>query len=156
VIVVADASPINYLLLTGYIEVVPKLFERVAFPLAVHRELLHSGSPQLVRAWASQLPSWCEVIVKEEKPDPELIKLDAGERAAIQLAAELEADFLLIDERAGRRAAIAKGLPVIGVLGLLDRADRRGLLDLRDALRKLDRTNFRIAPQLKAAYLRRP
>lgn len=38
-LVVADTGPINYLLLIGYIEILPPLFERVFMPKAVYDEL---------------------------------------------------------------------------------------------------------------------
>lgn len=42
-----------------------------------------------------------------------------GEAEAIELAKELRADRLLIDERKGRRLAVAEGVPVIGLLGVV-------------------------------------
>jgi predicted nucleic acid-binding protein len=55
-IVVADTSPINYLLLTRKIEVLPQLFGRVIVPEAVFRELSDSLAPQPVRNWVARLP----------------------------------------------------------------------------------------------------
>jgi predicted nucleic acid-binding protein len=51
-----------------------------------------------------------------------------GEAAAIQIAGELKADLLLIDERIGRREASRYGVPVVGALGVLLEAFRRGLI----------------------------
>ena len=56
--VVADTSPINYLLATGYIEVLPNLYGQVILPAAVHGELLDRGSSDTVRRWAIALPAW--------------------------------------------------------------------------------------------------
>jgi hypothetical protein len=44
------------------------------------------------------------------------------------LALDYEADFLIIDERLGRELAAARGLSVIGVLGILRESYRRGLI----------------------------
>ena len=41
----------------------------------------------------------------------------------------IHADLLLIDERAGFRAAKKRGLCVTGTLGVLDLAAKRGLID---------------------------
>jgi predicted nucleic acid-binding protein len=54
--------------------------------------------------------------------------VDQGEAEAIELAKELHADRLLIDERKGRKLAADEGVPVIGLLGVVLLAKRRGLV----------------------------
>lgn len=54
--------------------------------------------------------------------------MDEGEAAVIQLALELQVEWVCIDERKGRRAALAVGLSVVGALGLLARAKTLGLV----------------------------
>jgi predicted nucleic acid-binding protein len=49
-IVVADTSPLNYLILIGHVDVVPVLFDRIVAPPAVVRELTHPHSPPSVHA----------------------------------------------------------------------------------------------------------
>ena len=66
--------------------------------------------------------------------------LDQGEAEAIELAKELHADFLLIDERKGRRLAAQEGVPVIGLLGVVLLAKRRGLIPSARALMAALRT----------------
>ncbi len=85
-IVVADTSPLNYLVLIGEIQLLPTLYERVLIPEEVHRELQRLQTPPSVQAWAAKLPSWCEVRVVTSTADPALSELDPGERDAIQLA----------------------------------------------------------------------
>jgi len=48
-VVVADASPINYLVLIGQIEILPRLYTRIVIPSAVLGELKHPVAPELVR-----------------------------------------------------------------------------------------------------------
>ena len=70
-------------------------------------------------------------------PDSSLVKLDAGERDAITLATELQADQLIVDDREGRREAERRGIPAIGTLGVLREAATLKLLDIRVAVERL-------------------
>lgn len=147
-IVVADTSPINYLLLLGHIEILPKIYGEVFIPQAVLNELQDSDAPAIVRAWASAPPPWLQISRIAYQPDPLLDLLDRGERDAILLAESIKADRLVIDDLDGRREAANRKLPVIGTLGILAEAARRNLLDLPQALAALQTTNFHAAPAL--------
>ncbi len=142
-IVVADTSPLNYLVLIGEIDILPKLYVRVLIPPAVLAELNHRGTPIAVREWISATPHWLEV--RQPKEPLRLPQLDPGETEAIALAAELAADVILIDEMAGRREAERQGLLVAGTLSVLDDADRVGLLNFEEAITALQSTSFRVS-----------
>jgi predicted nucleic acid-binding protein len=60
-IVVADTGPLNYVILIGAIELLPKLFKAVLMPEAVRTELRHPGASPLVRIWAAEPPAWLQV-----------------------------------------------------------------------------------------------
>ena len=60
-VVVADAGPLNYLVLTGDIGLLPKLFATVLVPTAVRDELTDRDTPEAVRAWMSKPPVWLEI-----------------------------------------------------------------------------------------------
>lgn len=49
-LVVGDTEPLNYLVLIGRIDILPKLFEKVLVPQAVCNELRHPAAPPRVRA----------------------------------------------------------------------------------------------------------
>ena len=91
-IVVADTSPINYLILIGGIEILTKMYGKVVIPHAVCEELLRPSAPETVRNWTRHPPDWLEVRTPVHAPDTTLATLDPGERDAILLAAELSAD----------------------------------------------------------------
>ena len=147
-LVVADTSPIFYLLSVGQIELLPRLFKKVFVPDAVHKELCHPTAPAALRAWLDEDPPWLEIIPVDLIDDPALRSLGAGERAAITLALSLHADLILIDERKGTSAAIAKGFEVTETLGILRLAAQGGLIDLADTIMKLKRTNFRYRQEM--------
>lgn len=153
-IVVADTSPLNYLILIEEVDILTKIYGKVVIPRAVQEELLRSSAPLAVRKWMSQSPSWLEVRSPTNAPDPSLASLDPGERDAITLAAELCADRLIVDELRGRYEAQKRGIPVTGTLGVLREAAVLGLLDLRNAVKRLETTNFHIAPEVLAHLLK--
>jgi predicted nucleic acid-binding protein len=101
-IVVADTSPLNYLLLIDEIDLLPALFGRVILPHAVFEELQHPKTSLRVRQWVADLPAWLEVRKVASIANPALMGLDVGEREAIQLALELGINIVLIDEADGR------------------------------------------------------
>ncbi|QHN03121.1 DUF3368 domain-containing protein [Granulicella sp. WH15] len=154
-IVVADTTPLNYLVLIDEIELLPAIFGTVLIPEAVLRELLHPKTPAKVREWIGSPPKWLEVRAVVAEMLPQLMDLDPGEREAIQLALEVGADAILIDEADGRRHAERLQLEVRGTLGVLERAAKLGKTDLLSALDRLDKTSFRLSPALRAAFLKR-
>jgi predicted nucleic acid-binding protein len=76
-------------------------------------------------------------------------RLDLGECAAIILAEELSANQLLLDDLAGRREAQARGLPVIGTVGIVLLAKERGLIfSVTEVLDELIANGTRIGQRL--------
>jgi len=143
-LVVADTGPLNYLVLTGDIELLPKLFGCVLAPQAVCDELADRDAPAEVREWVAQNPAWLEVRPDPDtRPDDAMTPiLDQGERAAIALALVVKADLVLLDDREGVAIARREGLVVTGTLGVLDLAARRGMVDLAEAFARLKATSF--------------
>ena len=90
-IVIADASPINYLILIQEIDVLPRMYGQIIIPESVCEELSRLLAPESVRLWVSRPPAWLDIRRPTAAPDPELSKLDVGERDAILLAEELGA-----------------------------------------------------------------
>jgi predicted nucleic acid-binding protein len=152
-VVVSDTSPLHYLILCGAETLLPRLFSQVVIPPTVFRELQQPNTPAPVRQWAGSLPAWAAVQT------PRTINLsldvDAGELEAICLAREINASAVLMDDRAGRNAAIHCGLAVIGTIGLLEQAAARKLLDLPQVMERLRQTNARLNPDLVKAALER-
>ena len=147
-IVVADTSPLRYLILIEEIRVLPALYGRVIVPPGVVEELNQERTPSVVRTWLSARPEWLHVQTPQQALPSLQAVLGAGEREAIALAEELSADALLMDDRDGRREAERRSLDVLGTLRVLADGAEHGLLNLRVALERLRLTNFRADEQL--------
>lgn len=146
--VIADTSPLNYLILIGRVDVLRDLYGQVIIPDAVFNELQNPKTPETVRNWAANYPDWFIVKTVTIQLSEELLDLHIGEAEAITLAQELNAELLIIDERKGREIAFRHGFEVTGILGVLRDAAARNLLDLKAAFNDLQKTSFRVSPQL--------
>lgn len=144
--VVADTTPLNYLIQIGQTDVLLLLFGEVMIPEAVLVELQHPKAPLKVSTWLQSLPNWLQIVKVVLVDDS--IQLGKGESEAISLAIEKNVPIVLMDERRGRAAAEARGLLPIGTLNILDLADERGHLDGWVALDALRQTTFRADNQL--------
>ncbi len=101
--------------------------------------------------WAASPPSWLNV--KEPAANDTSFPLGPGETAAILLAEELKADWLLIDERDGRELARQRGLSVVGTLAVLSEAADVDLIPLPEVLDRLQATSFHVSQKLIQAVL---
>ncbi|MGB9032708.1 MAG: hypothetical protein WCC27_21465 [Acidobacteriaceae bacterium] len=146
-IVIADTSPLNYLVLSGYENLLPQLFGRILVPQGVVDELSAAKAPNIVRNWIAQPPDWIEIRLVSAI-DPEIAFLGKGEQEGITLARGLNADLILIDDAPARQEAEKRNLTVTGTLGVLQRAALVNLIDLPEALARLRSTNFFIGPSL--------
>jgi len=148
-IVVADSSPLHYLILLEQTELLHRLYERVLIPDAVAAELCAVASPRKVSQWVSDHPSWLSVV---EVPAEDIAsvsdELDLGERAAIALAELTRAELLLIDESAGRAEARRRRLRVTGTLGVLRTGAEAGFVNVKEVVSRLEATNFYVDQSL--------
>jgi predicted nucleic acid-binding protein len=142
-LVVADSSPLHYLVLLGQHELLRQLFDSIVIPPKVAEELSQPSTPPEVLEWIRSPPAWLSV---DDRPlGARIPNLDPGEADAIALALALHADVLLIDEHRGRAEARRLGLQPLGVVGVLERAATMDLVDLASVLNQLvTTTNFRI------------
>jgi predicted nucleic acid-binding protein len=155
-IVIADTSPLNYIVLIGEVEILHRPYGRVVIPEAVWRELQHSQTPAAVAEWIARRPAWLEVERTTIPSDAGLRLLAKGEREAIILAQQHGQDaLLLMDEGKGRREAIRHNLRITGTLGVLNDAASRGWVDLPSAFERLRQTTFRASPSLLQSLLDR-
>ena len=152
-IVVADTSPLNYLIQIECENLLPQHYGRILVPIGVMRELGQAGAPARVLAWGNQLPAWVDVRTSVSPSEFAVAFLGLGEREAIQLAEEEHADLLLIDERKGQQEARRRGLRTTGTLRVLLDAGEFGLIDPGKFYRRLiAETTFRTWAKLEAHF----
>ena len=147
-IVVADTSPLNYFIRIEKISIIEALYGKILIPHAVVDEMLARKAPAPVRAWAQHLPHWVEILSPTKILIGSVSGLDPGETEAIAIALEVHAEWLLIDDAAGRDEATRRGLQTVGTLGILRNAHRLGLLDLRTSLSQLQASGFHVSQRL--------
>jgi hypothetical protein len=126
---VSDTSPLSYLSRLNRLNLLPQLFETVALPPEVLREW-ERDVPSTAARRLAQNSGWLRVITPTNQAEVMTLEehVDRGEAEAIVLAEELKADLLLIDDEDGRELAQGRGLAITGVLGVLLRAKRVGLI----------------------------
>jgi predicted nucleic acid-binding protein len=150
VIVVSDTSPISELAKVGRLTILFDIYGRIFVPQEVYSEVISGTHPAVA---AVQAAHWILVHPVTAAEKVATIRattgLGPGECAAIVLAGELEADRLLIDDRAARREARARGLPLIGTVGTIVLAKQQGFIsDVHEVLDELIACGMRISQQL--------
>ena len=153
-IVVSDTSPICYLLLIDQIEILPTLYGVIIIPQAVADELSADNAPSIVKKWIAHPPEWLQIQVIAIPQNVDLEKLDRGEREAISLAEQRNADLVILDDKAARRAALERGLRIIGLIGILKDAAQSELIDLEIVFTQLREVGFWVMPSLLERLLR--
>lgn len=129
-VIVSDTTAISNLIQFGEIQLLQKIFGEIIIPRTVQKELLKLKSHSILVNKFIHF-DWVTVKNSTQSPNFKQLKkvLDDGEAEAISMAIELKADFLIIDEKEGRRIASEKDLKVIGTLGVLIEARKRGFIE---------------------------
>lgn len=149
-IVVSDTTPISELAKIGRLTLLRDVYQRVIIPQEVYDEVM--AGPGAIQT-AMQSARWIEVLTVSDASKVLALytstRLGLGECAALSLADEIRAQRLLIDDRAGRREALRRGLPVTGTIGTLLVAKQLAIIpNIRDVLDDLRDHGTRISEQL--------
>lgn len=154
-IVICDSAPLFALAVCGQLHLLEKLYDEVLIPKAVYQEATVPGKPH-----ADNIAEWAQGKVVEIT-DTELFRaiklaLHKGEAEAITLYKEKSADFLLIDEKKGRKVAEYYDVKIIGTIGLLLKAKQEGIVPrIKPFIELLQQSTIRIAPELYQKALER-
>jgi predicted nucleic acid-binding protein len=153
--VVCNSGPLITLSKLSKINLLKELYGTIIIPEKVRYEIVIQGRGA---AGAEEVAnaSWINVQTVKNKLAVELLRerLDAGESEAIVLAMESKADLLLMDEARGRRISEGRGIKLIGTLGLLAVAKKRGLItQIKPLLEQLITVGFYMSSDLYQAML---
>ena len=154
--VVSNTSPLTNLAAIDQFNLLRDLFGHIHISRAVESELFYGG-----QSWPGaqqiQQSGWIEIRNVSDRHIVDALRLefDSGEAETITLALQLEADLVLLDELAGRRAARHFGLEVMGVVGMLVRAKKVGLIgEIRPLVNALrEQAGFYLSPAVVAHAL---
>jgi len=161
--VVSDTGPLIWLARYGRLDILRALYGVICIPRSVYVEAVERGSlkgfPDSRVIGGAVADGWIEVrdasegsIERVRGVEERLkIRLGAGEREAIALALDLSAEILLTNDELAYRVAKLFGLTPRGVLYLLLRGVREGLLGGEEAwklLNKMVEDGFWISPTL--------
>jgi predicted nucleic acid-binding protein len=125
-LVIADSGPIFSLAIIDKFELLDSLFDEVKISKAVWEEIsVDETKPFYDRIW-----KYFKNKVEQVKGFNELtFIMDYRESESVILYRELQADFLLIDDKKARKIAENLNVKCIGTLGLLSVAKDKGLID---------------------------
>lgn len=127
-IVISDTSAITNLAAIGHLLLLKQLYGTVVIPEAVYKEL--KKKPLSAGGVEAKTFDWIQIrpVSNRTMVNEFLQSLDIGESEAITLAIELNADLVLLDERAAREVAENRNVQLTGVLGVLLAAKEQGLI----------------------------
>ena len=156
--VVSDTSPVLNLAIINELSLLRRQFREIWIPPTVLEELRPEQDLPGSQAVREAIQTgWIRVEGVKDQTLAHVLQrdLDKGEAEAIALALQLKAEWILLDERGGRRVAKSLGLKVTGVLGILLRAWREGdLPSLQRTVEELrEKAGFRIRGELFADLL---
>jgi len=157
--VVSNTSPILNLAIIGELSLLRDQFEEILIPGAVLEELrVEENLPGSEGVRDAIKSGWIRIEAVKQDPLVKVMQrdLDKGEAEAIGLAIQINAEWVLMDERDGRKAAKSMELKVVGVLGSLLKAQCEGRLrSLKQAMDRLrEKAGFYARADLYSAIIR--
>ena len=155
--IVSNTTPLIGLASIGRFDLLRQLFGEICIAQAVYDEAVVAGREVGGAKREVSAAAWIKRIEIKDRLAVEVLldEIDLGEAETIVLARELGADWVLMDEKKGRRKLTEMGLPKIGTVGLLLKAKQVGLLGaIRPELEQLHQLGFSISQTVIDAVLR--
>lgn len=155
-IIVSNTTPLVGLASIQRFDLLQRLFGEVYIPQAVYDEAVVKGREEGGAKREVSGAKWIRVVQVKDRSAVEMLldEMDLGEAEAIVLAREIGADWVLMDEKKGRRKLSQMGINKIGTLGILLKAKQLGLLPvIRPEIEKLRQHGFSISQDVIDAVL---
>lgn len=154
-LIICDASPLILLAKINHAGLLFKMAGEVWIPDVVWDEITRKSGSQPEIPLLMSLFSPCVKSVDQPLQAAFQTQVDAGEAAALALAARNPGALLLMDDRRGRLLAQHHGLRCLGTLGLLARAKRQGIItEVKPLLKSLRGHGMFLSPELEQETLR--
>jgi len=150
-IVVSDTTPLIGLASIGRLKLLQTLFGEVYIPQAVFDETVTFGREESRAKEEVSNAAWIHIVEVKDRLAVNVLldEMDLGEVETIVLASEMNADWVLMDEKKGRRKLTQLNIPKIGTLGILLKAKQLGLINsLRLEIENLQNIGFGISQAL--------
>lgn len=124
-IVVSDSGPIFYLAILDKLNLLVELFEEIYIPNAVWIEITRVQSTE----YYPKIIDFFKDKIKEISGFNDLIfVMDYGESESVILYKNINASFLLIDDKKARSIAENFDIQCIGTIGILSTSREKGLI----------------------------
>lgn len=138
-LIISDTSCIIALTKIDKLDLLKELYQEIFITTEVHKE------------FGGMLPDWIVITdVKDKNKQYELEnRLDKGEASSIALALENDNSTLIIDEIKGRKIAQSFKIDIIGTIGIIILANKKGLIsDVIGTILQLVNKGFRLSDNL--------
>lgn len=151
--VIVNSTPVIGLANIGKLDILRQMYGAITIPQAVFDEI---KSPSVQRQ-VNANRDWIRVEQINDASQKQMYraKLHAGEVEVMILAQEKKADLVILDDNAAKKTAKFLGLRVIGTLGILVLAKKRGYIkEVSPVLDALKRDGFFVSDDLCDLVLR--
>jgi predicted nucleic acid-binding protein len=155
-IVVSNTTPLIGLACIDRFDLLRQLFGTLHVARAVYAEAVIEGREGGGARREVTAAKWIQVLDVQDRLAVEILldEMDIGEAETIVLARELGADWVLMDEKKGRRKLAQLGIDKIGTVGILLKAKEIGLLSvIRPEIERLRVQGFSLSHSVVEAVL---
>lgn len=125
-LVIADSGPIFSLSLIDRLDILTTLFDEIRIPVAVWTEITRN---KLKPDYQKLCDFFKDKTFQISGLNDLTFVMDYGESESLVLYKEIDADFLLIDDKKARNIAENLNINCIGLIGLLAIAKDHGLIE---------------------------